>query len=769
MTDIARLGLYVDSSGVVRATKELRAMEQQGGRTENRTDKATSKMSAGFARLGKAGALAAVAIASVVTAKAISDITEFTAAISELSAITGATGKDLEFYADSAKEIGRTTSLSASQAAQAFKLIASAKPDLLENAEALQQVTRDAVTLAEATGMDLPAAAEALGGALNQFQIDATKSAEVINILAASSKLGTAEVANVTEALRNAGPAANSLGIDLAETVAGIQALAKSGRQGADAGTGLRQVLLQLERTADAELQPSIVGLSGALEELASRNLTNNELIKLFGQEAFSAVTALIATRDTVADLNVSLRDTDTAFEQAAVRMDNLRGDTLELKSAVEGLSIELGEQLEPMLRKATQGLTGFINEITKLISGSASVDDLTAELQELEDKLANSRFFGRSGANQKSALRAEIEEIRKELNLAKAEAGETSAVADLLAEKRAELAELESRPNGGRMRGGRNSPIAQLRTEIKELEEQLRASAPIIEQGKKLVEETETVITGGGSTNTNSGSAPTPSEPDLGPTIRFDPDNTVKTVDLIAERYAELQTIAERLSNELRTPQEIYQQEIELLNELRETRRQGTDEGLISFEQYVRGVEEAQERLANSTQSTAEEMNQFMIQAARSMQSALSDGFFSIMQGEFDNLGDSFKRTIDRMVSDLLASQFSSFLLGNFGSTGKVGGFVGNVLGGLFGGARAAGGPVEGGKTYLVGEKGPELFTPPGNGSIIPNNQMQSGGGMTVNVNISGVRDGRDIRASADQAAMKLMAAGQRAMQRNG
>jgi len=57
--------------------------------------------------------------------------------------------------------------------------------------------------------------------------------------------------------------------------------------------------------------------------------------------------------------------------------------------------------------------------------------------------------------------------------------------------------------------------------------------------------------------------------------------------------------------------------------------------------------------------------------------------------------------------------------------------------IAGVFGGGRAVGGPVQAGVTYLVGERGPELFTPPGNGQIIPNNKM--GGGMvTLKVNPS-------------------------------
>ena len=58
-----------------------------------------------------------------------------------------------------------------------------------------------------------------------------------------------------------------------------------------------------------------------------------------------------------------------------------------------------------------------------------------------------------------------------------------------------------------------------------------------------------------------------------------------------------------------------------------------------------------------------------------------------------------------------------------------------------IFGGGRAAGGPVSGGTTYLVGEKGPELFTPGSSGNIIPNNRLGGGGG-TINITVNGAID---------------------------
>ena len=65
------------------------------------------------------------------------------------------------------------------------------------------------------------------------------------------------------------------------------------------------------------------------------------------------------------------------------------------------------------------------------------------------------------------------------------------------------------------------------------------------------------------------------------------------------------------------------------------------------------------------------------------------------------------------------------------------------------FRGARAAGGPVAPGGTYLVGERGPELFTPSSSGNITPNHAM--GGGSTITVNVNGGDPNSIVRALQD------------------
>lgn len=68
----------------------------------------------------------------------------------------------------------------------------------------------------------------------------------------------------------------------------------------------------------------------------------------------------------------------------------------------------------------------------------------------------------------------------------------------------------------------------------------------------------------------------------------------------------------------------------------------------------------------------------------------------------------------------------------------------ISGVIDKIFGGGKAAGGPVSGGTTYMVGERGPELFTPSSSGTIIPNHRLggSGGGGSVYNITVNGAID---------------------------
>lgn len=380
MSDLVNIGWNLDTSKIATGFRDLDGLQRKSETVEKRVNKSVNSLNAGFLSLSNSIGLVTAAITTFAAASgvgaAISANTEFAKSVSSLSAITGAVGKDLEFYKQQAAEIGATTTLSASQAVQAFKLIASAKPDLLANAEALAQVTKEAVLLTEASGgtLGLVDAASALGRSLNQFGLDASEANRVVNLLAESSRAGTADVQSVSESMKNVGATARGMNVSIVETVAGIQALAKAGLEGAEAGTALRQVLSRLEKTGDAELRPSIVGLDQAIQNLSKRNLDSIAIMDLFGQEASTAANAILAQADTLTHLTNTLDGTNTALMQSQTNVDNLAGDLLSLDSVVESLRIAFGERLDPTLRSSVQMITEILRSSEALADALKAV-----------------------------------------------------------------------------------------------------------------------------------------------------------------------------------------------------------------------------------------------------------------------------------------------------------------------------------------------------------------------------------------------------------
>ena len=126
----------------------------------------------------------------------------------------------------------------------------------------------------------------------------------------------------------------------------------------------------------------------------------------------------------------------------------------------------------------------------------------------------------------------------------------------------------------------------------------------------------------------------------------------------------------------------------------------------------------------------------------ATSIAGAMGNSFKSIINGT-KSVKDAFKNMAAAIIDQLINVLIVQRLVGVVGTTKGIDGKItgGTGLAGILSGTskRAMGGPVTTGQTYLVGERGPELFTAGSNGRIIPNNQMQGGGATVVqNINIS-------------------------------
>lgn len=305
---------------------------------------------------------AAFAGVSVAIGDAVRTSVEFEKSLSSLKSLTGVTTQELSFFKDEAIRLGSTTTQTASQVVDAFKLMGSQIPSLLQNKEALVQVTESAIVLAEAAEIDVPEAARALAGSLNQMGASSNHAAEYINILAAASQKGSADISYLNKAVENAGGAASSVGIKFNELVAAIEAIAPKITDAGSAGTNLRNIFLTLESSADKKLRPSVVGLSQAVENLAAKHMNATEMTKMFGKESVTAALALVSEKDKFIELTGAITDTNTAFEQQRINNDNVAGSVKGLQSAWEGFVLSVN-QSNGVLKGTIDSLTEMINK----------------------------------------------------------------------------------------------------------------------------------------------------------------------------------------------------------------------------------------------------------------------------------------------------------------------------------------------------------------------------------------------------------------------
>lgn len=148
----------------------------------------------------------------------------------------------------------------------------------------------------------------------------------------------------------------------------------------------------------------------------------------------------------------------------------------------------------------------------------------------------------------------------------------------------------------------------------------------------------------------------------------------------------------------------------------------------------FIKSISDDWDAYYQNQRKGQEGVAEFAEQAARNMQSAFANFLFDPFKGGLKGMLSGFVDIIRRMIAEAMAAQVLKSL---FGAMGGLGGFLGTALGAVTGapvaGARAGGGSVSAGSTYLVGERGPELFTPGISGGITPNHRLAGAGGVTV------------------------------------
>lgn len=323
-------------------------------------------------------ATAAVAAVGVVMVQAGKAAAEFETHLDSLQSLTGLSDEAMQDISKGAIEMSKEFKSSASDIVDAMKLIGSQAPELLSDKDALMEVTKAANVLAEAAQIEVVDAAKGITTVMNQMGVSASEASNIINVLAASSLQGSADVAYLNTAFEKAGTAAKSAGMNYVELSAAIETVAPKFSSADVAGSQLASTLLQLSMKASNDFKPSVVGMSQALENLAAAQLSDAEIAKMVGESNVTMLKSLIEGRSTFDGYTQSLAGTNTAYEQMTINNDNFEGAVTRLKSAWDALLITLGQSgVLQGIADGVMDIMGLLNDIINVISDVISTFDL--------------------------------------------------------------------------------------------------------------------------------------------------------------------------------------------------------------------------------------------------------------------------------------------------------------------------------------------------------------------------------------------------------
>lgn len=314
-------------------------------------------------------ALVATAGAFLGGAALIREGSAFQTSMADLSAITGAVGKDFDMLKEKTLAMAKASKISQTDVAESIKLVASAKPELLRNLPVLLATTEQMLLLSNASGLDLATATRAGVQALNTFGRGAEFASKFVNILAAGAKEGSSEVGETAEALRVSGGAAKSAGLDFLSLNIAIQAMAKGGIKGSEAGTALNAMFGRLQAKG---IDFKKIGIKGAFLEIKkaldnTTDATEKALLaqELFGLEHAKSGFAILENLSIFDSLRRRMTGTNVASEQAQIRLATFSKKMEGLSIVIKDKLIRIFDKLEPTFSRLAVQAEKFVDSIT--------------------------------------------------------------------------------------------------------------------------------------------------------------------------------------------------------------------------------------------------------------------------------------------------------------------------------------------------------------------------------------------------------------------
>lgn len=304
---------------------------------------------------------------------------DFESAMSSVAATADASAAEYTKLENAAREMGRTTSKTAAESANALEYMSLAGWDVDKSISALPSVLR----LSEASGMDLARCSDLVTDSMSALGDVAGELPDYLDVVAKSQNKSNQSAEQLMEAYLNVGGTMKDLGVPIEESAAALGVMANRGRKGGEAGQALSAIMANLTTgTGQAGKMMQKLGISAFDSEgnfigLQNTLKTVNEATKNLSDEERNAALAALGGKQHVKDLNKlldglnatnkdgvsewdaltgQLNDCSGALDKMAkTKIDNLEGDMAILESATQDFGISVYKNMQEPLRGLAQ------------------------------------------------------------------------------------------------------------------------------------------------------------------------------------------------------------------------------------------------------------------------------------------------------------------------------------------------------------------------------------------------------------------------------
>lgn len=257
---------------------------------------------------------------------------EYEAELAKLEAVTSASSEEMEMLSKNILQVAGNTKFTSSEIVKlqtSLGKLGFSTQEIVDSTQAIANV-------AQALGEDAAPVAEKVGQILNQFNLTASESVMVGDVLVSTINNSALSFESFGTAIQYVGPLAAELGTSFVELSGAMAILADNGFTASRIGTGLRGVL--------TELGTSGRDLESIIRKLADEEISFAEAVELVGKRSAAQLITLVDNIDLLEEAETKYEQTGAAIIASAKQIDTFKGNTELLNSAWNAFLINLGE-----------------------------------------------------------------------------------------------------------------------------------------------------------------------------------------------------------------------------------------------------------------------------------------------------------------------------------------------------------------------------------------------------------------------------------------